>query len=88
TKTLKNKYCQFHRDHEHNTSDYFDLKQEIEALIRSGHLGKYINHRGDRVAVKDEQLVNNKLTREICMIFGGHGSGGDSNNAQKTHVRN
>ncbi|XP_058092432.1 uncharacterized protein LOC131238855 [Magnolia sinica] len=90
----KNKYYLFHRNHGHNTSDCFDLKQEIEALIRNNHLGEYvnlgeyINHRGDRVAVKDEQPVNNEPTGEIHTIIEGHGGGGDLNNAKKVHVRN
>ena len=27
------KHCHFHRDHSHDTADYYDLKQQIEALI-------------------------------------------------------
>ncbi|XP_058084586.1 uncharacterized protein LOC131232376 [Magnolia sinica] len=34
----KHKYCRFHRDHDHNTADYVDLKDEIKTLIRKGHL--------------------------------------------------
>ncbi|XP_058106435.1 uncharacterized protein LOC131249673 [Magnolia sinica] len=34
----KRKYCQFHRDHGHTTTECFDLNKEIEYLIRSGHL--------------------------------------------------
>ena len=37
-KRSKDKYCRFHRDHNHDTSNYFDLKQQIEALIRQGKL--------------------------------------------------
>ena len=37
-KRLRDKYCRFHRDHEHDTADYYDLKQQIEALIRQGKL--------------------------------------------------
>ncbi|XP_058071174.1 uncharacterized protein LOC131220233 [Magnolia sinica] len=37
----KRKYCLFHRDHGHNTSDCVDLKDEIEILIRKGHLHRH-----------------------------------------------
>ena len=33
-KRPKNKYCRFHRDHGHNTSKCYDLKQQIETLIK------------------------------------------------------
>ncbi|XP_058111327.1 uncharacterized protein LOC131254355 [Magnolia sinica] len=36
----KRKYCRFHCDHGHNTSDYVDLKDEIETLIRKGDSNK------------------------------------------------
>ena len=32
------KYCCFHRDHGHDMSECYDLKQQIEALIRQGKL--------------------------------------------------
>ena len=37
-KRSRDKYCRFHRDHVHDTSDYYDLKQQMEALIRQGKL--------------------------------------------------
>ena len=33
-KCNRNKYCYFHRDHGHETDEYFDLKLQIENLIR------------------------------------------------------
>ena len=41
-KRSRDKYCYFHRDHGHNTSKFYDLKQQIEALIRQGKLQRFI----------------------------------------------
>ena len=38
SKRPRDKYCCFHRDHDHDTSDYYNLKQQIEAFIRQGKL--------------------------------------------------
>ena len=43
TKRSRNKYCRFHRDHDHDIADCYDLKQQIEALIREGKLQKFVN---------------------------------------------
>ena len=34
----RDKYCRFHRDHGHDTANFYDLKQQIEALIKQGKL--------------------------------------------------
>ena len=36
-KRNKNKYRRFHRDHGHDTDECYDLKQQIENLIRQGN---------------------------------------------------
>ena len=33
----RNKNYRFHRDHGYDTDEYFDLKQQIENLIRQGN---------------------------------------------------
>ena len=35
-KRPRDKYCRFHRDHRHDIANCYDLKQQIEALIRQG----------------------------------------------------
>ena len=35
-------YCRFHRDHDHDTTDCYDLKQQIEALIKQGNLQRFV----------------------------------------------
>nr|XP_023881236.1 uncharacterized protein LOC111993638 [Quercus suber] len=39
----RDKYCRFHRDHGYDTTDCYDLKQQIEALIRQGKLQKFVS---------------------------------------------
>ena len=41
-KRLRDKYCRFHRDHNHDTTDCYNLKQHIEALIRQGKLQRFV----------------------------------------------
>ena len=42
-KRSRDKYCRFHRDHGHDTTDYYDLKQQIETLIRQGKLQRFVS---------------------------------------------
>lgn len=41
-KRPRNKYCRFHYDHRHDTSNCYDQKQLIKALIRQGKLQQFI----------------------------------------------
>lgn len=52
----KNRYCRFHRDHGHNTSQYFDLKEQIEDLIRRGHLKNYVRNKDQAKPEKSKSL--------------------------------
>ena len=45
-KWLRDKYCRFHRDHEHDIANCYDLKQQIEALIRQGKLQRFVSKEG------------------------------------------
>ena len=38
----KRKYCCFYKDHGHYTENCWDLKEQIEELIRKGKLQKYV----------------------------------------------
>ena len=43
SKRPRDKYCRFHQDHGHDTTDCYDLKQQIEALIRQGKLQRFVS---------------------------------------------
>ena len=38
SKWSRDRYCCFHCDHDHDTIDCYNLKQQIEALIKQGKL--------------------------------------------------
>ena len=42
-KRFRDKYCHFHHDHGHDTVDCYDLKQQIETLIRQGKLQRFVS---------------------------------------------
>ena len=75
-KRNKNKYCRFHRDHGHDTDECYDLKQQVENLIRQGKLTHFVGR--DR---KDEKLKgkieesSRPLLGEIRIIVGGNSMG-------------
>ena len=45
----KDKYCHFHRDHGHNTADCYNLKLQIEALIKQGKLQRFVRKERERI---------------------------------------
>ncbi|XP_058111682.1 uncharacterized protein LOC131254998 [Magnolia sinica] len=79
----KRKYCRFHCNHGHNTSDCVDLKDEIETLIRKGHLHRYTEEKTTQREEQPSKAVKEMV--EICTIFGGSSGEGDSNRARKAH---
>ena len=40
----RNKYCQYHKDHGHDTEECFKLKVEIGKLIERGHLTEFVTN--------------------------------------------
>ena len=92
SKRSRNKYCRFHRDHGHVTADCYDLKQQIEALIREGKLQKFVSkERADINLRKQAPQRDNEHLRppigDIKMIVGGTTTTGSSRKAQKTYLR-
>ncbi|XP_023908356.1 uncharacterized protein LOC112020038 [Quercus suber] len=71
-KRNRNKYCHFHRDHGHDTDKCFDLKQQIENLIRQGKLRNFLgrDHKDEKLKGKVEKSSRPPLG-EIRVIMGG-----------------
>ncbi|GAV82254.1 hypothetical protein CFOL_v3_25706, partial [Cephalotus follicularis] len=89
------KYYRYHRDHGHDTEECRQLKNQIEDLIRKGHLRKYVDRetpRGRREQRREEaprrgEEPQQKPRDVIHTISGGVASGGDHKNARKAYGR-
>ncbi|GAV81437.1 hypothetical protein CFOL_v3_24892, partial [Cephalotus follicularis] len=87
------KYCRYHRDHGHDTEECRQLKNQIEDLIRKGHLRKYVDRdapQGRREQRREEaprQQEEQQPKGVIHTISGGVASGGDHSNARKAYGR-
>ena len=86
-KRNQNKYCRFHRDHGHDTDECFNLKQQIEYLIRQGKLRNFLgrDYKVEKLKTKVEESSRPPLG-EIRMIVGG-GSTGQSSRSRKTYLK-
>ena len=86
-KLNRNKYCRFHRNHGHDTDECFDLKQQIENLIRQGKLRNFLgrDYKDEKLKAKVEESSRPPL-EEIRMIVGG-GSTGQSSRSRKTYLK-
>ena len=54
-KRSKDKYYRFHCDHDHDTFDCYDLKQQIEEFLRQGKLRRFVSK--ERTDPPQEQVV-------------------------------
>ena len=92
SKRSRNKYCRFHCDHGHDTADCYNLKQQIETLIREGKLQKFASkERTDTNLQEQAPRRDNEHPRppigDIRMIVGGTATTGSSKKARKTYLR-
>ena len=85
-KCNKNKYCRFHRDHGHDIDECYDLKQQIENLIRQGNLRHFVrrDHKDEKLKGKVEE--SSRPLGEIRVIIGGT-STGQSSKSRKTYLK-
>ncbi|GAV58097.1 hypothetical protein CFOL_v3_01631, partial [Cephalotus follicularis] len=91
------KYCRYHHDHGHDTEECRQLKNQIEDLIRKGHLRKYVDRdapqgrreqrREEAPRQQEEQQQQQQPRGVIHTISCGVASGGDDSNARKTYGR-
>ncbi len=71
------KYCRFHRNLGHDTEDWFQLRDEMEVLIRRGVLNRFVrNRREERRPVENAALPedpndNRPIAATINTIGGG-----------------
>ena len=86
-KRNRNKYCCFRRDHGHDTDECFDLKQQIENLIRQGKLRNFLrrDYKDEKLKTKVEESSRPPLGK-IRMIIGG-GSTGQASRSRKTYLK-
>ncbi|XP_012835110.1 PREDICTED: uncharacterized protein LOC105955856 [Erythranthe guttata] len=95
------KYCEYHRDRGHTTDECFQLKQEIERLIKKGHLGEFVDaprhqkfqnkprfqHKGERPNPRKDREDDNLPTQGIIAVISGGPSGGDTPSSRRASIR-
>jgi BarA-like signal transduction histidine kinase len=93
-KRPRDKYCRFHRDHGHNTEDCYDLKRQIEELIKQGNLPRFIEkgqREGRPQGARQQRPPGEAPPRpplgEIHVITRGMAAGGTSRSSRKAYAR-
>ena len=83
----KNKYFRFYRDHGHDTDEFYDLKQQIENLIRQEKLKNFLrrDHK-DKKSKGNVEEPSQPPLGEIRVIVGGS-SAGQSSKLRKTYLK-
>ena len=93
------KYYEFDRDYGHRTNDCIQLKREIEYLIRSGYLRRFISpenqaqNQAQNQAPTQQPPPRKTTTQhqqslgEIQVISGGFAGGRESSSARKVYLR-
>ncbi|GAV58778.1 hypothetical protein CFOL_v3_02311, partial [Cephalotus follicularis] len=79
------KYYRYHRDHRYDTEECRQLKNQIEDLIRKGHLRNYVDRNAPQQRKEKEQHYQSRGV--IHTISGGVASGGEHKNARKAYGR-
>ncbi|GAA0162607.1 hypothetical protein LIER_39441 [Lithospermum erythrorhizon] len=90
-------YCEYHRDHGHDTDDFRLLKAEITKLIQRGHLKEFVKKNQERSPRRQRESprrntrprsqIPPRKTGRIDTISGGLAGGGDTSNSRKEYAR-
>ncbi|RWW50929.1 hypothetical protein BHE74_00042767, partial [Ensete ventricosum] len=88
----KIRYCRFHRDYGHDTEECNDLRNQIEDLIRQGHLHRFVRDRrpSEERPRRDRNpspRPDRPIEKQIDVIVGRPMSEGDSSSARKADAR-
>ena len=90
-KRSRDKYCHFYRDHNHDTADCYDLKQQIEALIKQEKLQRFVSKERTDPPLEQAPRWENEHPkppiRDKRMIIGSTTVTGSSKKARKTYLR-
>ncbi|KAL0400267.1 UNVERIFIED_CONTAM: hypothetical protein Sradi_2370000 [Sesamum radiatum] len=62
-KKYSNKHCKFHKEKGHETEDCFQLKDEIESLVRQGYFKQYRLERGD--GFRDRKVGDSRTRSQL-----------------------
>ncbi|XP_023894577.1 uncharacterized protein LOC112006533 [Quercus suber] len=91
-KRFRDKYCRFHRNHRYDTSNCYELKSQIETLIRKGKLQQFVRDKtdvqppqGTKHPGRVEKSPRAPL-REIKVIVEGSTSGGTSKTLRRIYL--
>ena len=57
-KKHKSKYCNYHKDHDHDTEECIHLKEKIEELICQGHLKNFIQRQDQEEKLEKKDYRN------------------------------
>ena len=91
SKRSRDKYCRFYHDHGHNTSECYDLKQQIEALIRQGKLQRFVSkewtEQPQGQTAQRENEHPKPLLGDIRMIIVGSATSSSSKKVRKTYLQ-